>query len=302
MPGQPAARIGDMLMCATPQATPAALPHAPAGMPISAVGAATVMIGNKPAARVTDFSLCPSPVPVPNPISSGAFPVPIMNLPAARMTDPGTAPHTGIIMPPCCPTVLIGLAGTAGNTLAGTIACQAAANGRSSGSTQQTYNNCGVESSRQLINQATGAGVSENNLLQGAINGGFASGTPGSPPVFADGGTGAAGRQSILAANGVPSSVQSTTTTNMGMAASGGRGMIANLDAAQIWGGTTPPGSLHAVVVTGVEYDDAGNATAVIINDTGTGNCGQRVPIATFNSAVAAHPSPSLNVTNNKIW
>ncbi|MBK8916160.1 MAG: PAAR domain-containing protein [Phycisphaerales bacterium] len=302
MSGQPAARIGDMLACATPQATPAALPHAPAGMPISAVGAPTVFIGNQIAARMTDFSLCPSPVPVPNLISRGAFPVPIMNLPAARMTDMGTAPHTGVILPPCCPTVLIGLAGTAGNIMAGTAACNAAAAGRTSNTTSQTYNNCGVESSRQLINRGNAGGISENALLQQSINSGLASGTPGSPPVFANGGTGAAGRQSILAANGVPSNIQATTTTNMGLNAAAGRGMIVNLDAAPLWGGTTPAGSLHAVVVTGVVYDDAGNVTDVVINDTGTGQCGQTVPIATFNAATAAHPNTQLNVTNAQIW
>jgi hypothetical protein len=51
-----------------------------------------------------------------------------------------------------------------------------------------------------------------------------------------------------------------------------------------------------------VEYDDAGNVKNVIINDTGTGICGQAVPIATWNSAVGAHPSPSLNVTTNPIF
>jgi uncharacterized Zn-binding protein involved in type VI secretion len=270
------------------------------------VGAPLVQIGGKPAARMGDQSFCVSPIPAPNPILRGAFPVPIANMPAARMTDQGTHPGS-IITPPCCPTVLIGLAGTAGNVLAGIAMCQAAANGRTSNSTQQTYNNCGVESSRQIINQSTGGNLTENGLLTNAINSGQAGGTPGGPLQFADGGTGAVGRQNILANNGVPSTVQANNPTNLGLAMSQSRGTIVNLDAALLWpttspGSAAPPGSLHAVTVVGAQYDDAGNLTNVIINDTGTGQCGVSVPANVFNQATAAHPNSQLNVTNAPIW
>lgn len=270
------------------------MPHV--GGPVLPPGAPTVLIGGFPAARLGDQAVCVGP---PDTIAKGAVPVPIEKKPAARQGD-NTA-HGGAIALGCF-TVLIGLSGTAGNVRVGTAMCNAAAGGRGSGTTQQSYNNCGVESSRQVINQANGSNVSENQLLQGAIAAGHASGTPGMSPVFADGGTGAAGRQSILASSGVSSTVQTNAVANMGEALAQGQGVIANLDAAQLWGGTTPPGSLHAVTVTGVEYDDAGNVKKVIINDTGTGNCGQSVPIGTWNSAVGAHPNPSLNVTTNPIF
>ena len=307
MSGQPAARVGDQMACPVPQATPAALPHAPPpGLPIMPPGEPTVIIGGQPAARMGDQIMCVAPAPTPNPIMKGAFPVPVGKKPAARLTDQGTHPGS-LITGPCCPTVLIGLAGTTGNPRLGTMACQAAAGGRTSGAPSQSYNNCGVESSRQVINQATGGGVTEDALLQTSINNGWASGTPGSPPVVANGGTGAAGRQAILANAGVPSTVQASNLTNVGLASSQGQGVIANLDASFLWNNvpgvvTPPPGSLHAVVVTGVEYDDAGNPTNVIINDTGTGQCGRRVSAAQWNSAVGAHPAPALNVTNNPIW
>ena len=290
MSGQPAARVTDLHTCPLTSPTP----HG--GGPILPPGAPNVLIGGLPAARMGDMATCVGP---PDTIVKGSFTVPIANNPASRMTD--TTLHGGVIIGGYL-TVLIGLSGTAGNVRVGTAMCNAASSGRTSGTTQQTYNNCGVESSRQLINQANGTNITENQLLQGAINQGLANGTPGSPPVFANGGTNPAGRQSILAANGVGSSVQSSNLTNLGLATSRGQGVIASLDAAQLWGGTTPPGSLHAITVTGVEYDDAGNPVNVIINDTGTGNCGQVVPIATWNSAVAAHPSPALNVTNNPIY
>lgn len=282
-------------MHACPFVTPGVPPIPHVGGPVLPPGAPTVLIGGMPAARMGDKAVCVGP---PDTIATGAFPVPISSNPAARLTDQTI--HGGMISVGL-PTVLIGLAGTAGNVGVGTAMCNAAANGRTSGSTQQSYNNCGVESSRQVINQANGTNVTENQLLQSAINQGSANGTPGSPPVFANGGTTPATRQQILANSGVASSVQSSNLNNLGLAMSRGQGTIASLDAAPLWGGSTAPGSLHAVTVTGVEYDDAGNVKNVIINDTGTGNCGQVVPVATWNAAVGAHPSPALNVTTNPI-
>jgi uncharacterized Zn-binding protein involved in type VI secretion len=294
MSGQPAARVGDVHTC--PMQTPGTPPIPHVGGPVLPPGAPTVLIGGFPAARMGDQATCVGP---PDTIVKGAFPVPISSNPAARQTD--STAHGGQVALGLV-SVLIGLAGTAGNVRVGTAMCNAAANGRTSNANQQSYNNCGVESSRQVVNQANGTNVTENQLLQNAINNGWAGGTPGSPPVFANGGTNPAGRQAILANSGVASSVQSSNLNNLGLGMSRGQGTIASLDAAQLWGGTTPPGSLHAVTVTGVEYDDAGNVKNVIINDTGTGNCGQVVPVATWNSAVGAHPSPALNVTTNPIF
>lgn len=293
MSGQPAARVGDPHVCPMSDGPK---PHV--GGVVLPAGAPTVLIGGQPAARLGDACQCVSPAP--NTIAKGAFPVPIANQPAARMTD--QTAHGGSITVGL-PTVLIGLAGTAGNVLVGTIMCQTAGQGRTSGSTQQSYQNCGVESSRQVINQANGTNVSENGLLQSAMANGNASQLPN---IADSGGTGAVGRQSILANNGVASTVTPAGTGNaLDVAMSQGRGVIANLDPAYLWNdGVTQPGGGHAVTVTGVEYDDAGNQTAVYINDTGTGQCGQRVPINTWNSAVTNHPSgsPQLNITNNPIF
>ncbi|MES9946309.1 MAG: PAAR domain-containing protein [Candidatus Thiodiazotropha sp.] len=304
MSGKPAARVGDMIFCSLPQVIPAVppVPHAPPpGLPIIPPGALTVLIGGKPAARMGDMSLCVTPVPVPNPIVRGAFPVPIMNMPAARMTDSGTHPGS-VIMPPCCPTVLIGLAGVAGNVRVGNQMCQQAANGRTSGSTQQSYGNCGIESSRQVINQATGANLTENGMMATHVG-------PG-PYTTSTGGTGPASRSTILTNNRVTNTTQAATLDNLGLAMSRGQGVVAGVDAAALWpttvGSTPSPGSFHAVTVTGVEYNDNGDVTHVIINDTGTStaNCGMRVPVATWNNATNAYHSTNqgLNVTNNPIF
>jgi uncharacterized Zn-binding protein involved in type VI secretion len=125
----PAARVGDKMIQETPHCHapihPAALVPTPAphpGLPLEIIppGGATVMIGGMPAARVTDLSMpcmLPSCVPAgPGMVAKGSPSVMICGLPAARVGDqtahsscvaPIPAP-TGVIMPPGCPTVMIG--------------------------------------------------------------------------------------------------------------------------------------------------------------------------------------------------
>ncbi len=340
MSGQPAARLGDMIVCSVPQTTPAALPHAPPpGLPIIPPCAPTVLIGRKPAARVGDMSQCIAPAPVPNPIMRGAFPVPIMNMPAARVTDSGTHPGS-VVMAPCCPTVLIGLAGTSGNPPAGDQACQNMAAGRNpaAGSTDsagnalaantpgQSYNNCGIETSRQVLNTATGSNVSQEGLFNSAIANGNASqpavgsnvgGTvvTANNQAFFSGGTSPSQQARILSNNGVPATTIPATATGAQLsqyevAVSQGRAVLAGGDVSGFpgWGGQT--GS-HAVLITGFEYDDAGNLTNVIYNDTGLGICSQRATNAQFqnamtteaNNLIAQGFSPfGAAVTNNPVW
>ncbi len=98
--GQPAARIGDTT----------------AHGGVIAAGYPTVLIGGKPAARLGDMHTCPMvtpgtpPVPhVGGPITMGSVTVLIGGQPAARVGDMATCtgPPDSII-PPGCPTVLIG--------------------------------------------------------------------------------------------------------------------------------------------------------------------------------------------------
>lgn len=93
----PAARITDMHTC--PMVNPGPVPHV-GGPTLS--GAATVLIGCQPAARVSDRLTC---VPAVDTIAAGEPSVLIENQPAARIGDP-TA-HGGVIVAGC-PTVLIG--------------------------------------------------------------------------------------------------------------------------------------------------------------------------------------------------
>lgn len=97
--------------------TPAVVPIPHVGGPITGPGEPTVLIGGLPAARVGDFCICVGP---PAPIVIGSLTVLIGGKPAARVGD--QTGHGGSIMPPGCPTVLIGdVGGGAGSPAAFTM-------------------------------------------------------------------------------------------------------------------------------------------------------------------------------------
>ena len=124
----PAARLTDQVLqmgphCHAPIHPPAPIPtpsaHPP--LPLAIIkGAPTVLIGGLPAARSTDMTkpctLIPCIPAGPGIIALGSTTVLISGLPAARVGDmtahlscvaPISAP-TGKILPPGCPTVIIG--------------------------------------------------------------------------------------------------------------------------------------------------------------------------------------------------
>ena len=86
--GQPAARMGDTVVC--PLVTYSACAQA------TILGCCpTVLIGNMPAARMTDATIC-SGTGLPGIVIKGSATVLIQNMPAARMGD--TAAHGGTIL------------------------------------------------------------------------------------------------------------------------------------------------------------------------------------------------------------
>jgi uncharacterized Zn-binding protein involved in type VI secretion len=126
--GKPAARMSDQVLQDSPHchapihpAAPVPTPSAHPALPLAIIkGAGTVMIGNLYAARVTDTTapcMLPGCVPGgPGMVSMGSATVMIENMPAARAGDmtahtscvaPIPGP-TGKVLPPGCPTVLIG--------------------------------------------------------------------------------------------------------------------------------------------------------------------------------------------------
>ncbi|AFU98102.1 PAAR domain-containing protein [Simiduia agarivorans] len=95
--GKPASRITDMHVCPAVTGT---VPHV--GGPIATPGGPTVIIGGLPSATVGSMCVCVGP---PDGIASGSGTVLISNKPAARMGD--SCNHGGKIVVGC-PTVLIG--------------------------------------------------------------------------------------------------------------------------------------------------------------------------------------------------
>lgn len=221
-----------------------------------------------------------------------------------------------------CVTVLIGAAGIVGNVPAGQAACVAARSGRNppagtvyppghglagqpipANTPGQSYNNCGVEVSRQIINQANGSNVGQEALLNQSMASGQANQVAGNP--WASGATLPSQRVAILGANGVAAHQEAPTMGNMEAAVADGRGVSVD-----VWAGSMPnwagqglaPGTGgHNILVTGVEYDDNGNPVNVIINDTGVGQCSQSIPYGQFQSALMGGGNNHV-VTNNPIW
>lgn len=97
---KPAARLGDMHVC--PMVTPGTPPVPHVGGPILPPCVPTVLVGNIPAAVVSTQCVCVGP---PDVIVMGSTTVLIGNKPAARMGD--STAHGGTIVAGL-PTVLVG--------------------------------------------------------------------------------------------------------------------------------------------------------------------------------------------------
>lgn len=294
-----AARVTDNHVCPCPT------PTAHVGGPIDAPASANVETNSLGAARATDLLTCTG-VPAKNFIVTGSTTVEINGKLAARKTDKTMHPGPGDIVAGSSNVEIGGATGgaTLGDPDEAGRRCRAAANGRTSGRTQQSYQNCGVESARQIINQS-GNPISEDQLLDSAMSSGDAErkgqGFLGLKTDRANsGGTGPAGRDNILNANGVPAHMEGNSMQNLTQALGENRGVISSHDAGLLWGDARYNGGGHAIVPTGVEYGPDGKPLNIIVNDTGTGQCQQSIPAAQFESSLRA--GRDLNVTNNPVW
>lgn len=279
--GKPAARIGDNHICPMMDGPK---PHV--GGPILPPGTVTVLIGGMPAATVGGMCLCVSPVP--DSIVLGSPTVLIGGVPAARLFD--TTAHGGSIVFGAA-TVLIGEFAAVG---AATVFPG-----------QQHFGNCGVQSSQQLIRQATGQNPDENAILGLALAGGYAQ---NSAKDSERGGTGAASRQGLLNEYGVASSViNNPSKEDLATALKENKGVIASVEAGTLWGSPRPIGG-HAIVISEGDFNEHGELTHVYVNDTGTGQQGRRLTTAEIMQAMEDRKDPkrginaALNVTNAPIW
>lgn len=127
--GNPAARLSDLVLQDAPHChapihpaapVPTPVPHPATPLPLLSAGVPTVLIGGLPASVVGDQTapcLLPGCVPGgPGIVAAGSSSVLIGGRPAARVNDMTSHPScvapipspVGKILPPGCPTVLIG--------------------------------------------------------------------------------------------------------------------------------------------------------------------------------------------------
>ena len=204
-------------------------------------------------------NMCTCVSPVPDVIAMGSPTVLIGGVPAARLFD--TTAHGGSIVFGAA-TVLIGEFAAVG---AVTVFPG-----------KQHFGNCGVQSSQQLIHQATGQNPDENAILGLALGGGFAENNADDS---LRGGTTAATRQALLNEYGVSSTIVNVPTeADLADALKQNKGVIASVEVGTLWGCTNPVGG-HAIVVTEGDFDASGKLTHVYINDTGMGQQGRRLTI-----------------------
>lgn len=285
----PGARVSDLHTC---PAVTGVVPHV--GGPILPPCSINVKTNALNQARATDQATCVGP---PDFIVTGSTSVMVNGLMAARETD--LTMHGGQIVLGSFNVNIGGPVGgaTLGNPTKGGAICAQAATGRVGGSTQQSFQNCGVESSRQII-LASGGNVSENSLLTVSMAAGYADQDTSNPSN--SGGTSPSGRSDILKANGVANHTEAPSQENLLQAVAEGRGVITSHDAGKLWNNPAFNGSGHAVLVTGVQFDATGKPSNVIINDTGQGQCSNSVPAKQFMNSLRS--GRDMNVTDNKVF
>ncbi|MGE3630723.1 MAG: PAAR domain-containing protein, partial [Sandaracinaceae bacterium] len=266
-------------------------------------------IGGELAARVGDSGTCPQGGA--DAIVGGAPCVRIEGGAASRIGD-GTA--KGGVVGQGCSTVVIGLKGVAGDPAKSTQICYAMPASRVKGELWQSFANCGVESVRMVLRQAVGDQISERDLLLEAM--GKYGATDHHPndlePMNGDGGADSLILSRLLNDHGVPTSfMPSASSPAFADAIASGRLGVVGVDGYAFWPKVLDPATLspkmqeglqkvvdhgpgawHAVMVSGVEYDADGNVVAYIVNDTGFGQCGLRVPKDVFDEATGMYENP----------
>jgi uncharacterized Zn-binding protein involved in type VI secretion/phosphoribosyl-AMP cyclohydrolase len=285
----PAARVSDPHQC---NLSNSAETHE--GGPVDAPGSPTVRTAFRAQARAGDACRCLGP---PDFVVTGAATVLVDGRPAARKGDRTMHQPAGTILGGV-ESVDIG-GPTAGVVLggvdAGGDACYGAASGRASGDTRQSYGNCAVESTRQLLNRAMRTRLTEDELLRDALLHGDAQRHP--EPMHLGGMT--VPQQVRLAErHGLVMRERPATLEGLAQAVAERRGVITSHEVSVLWGNGQTGG--HAIVVTGVRYDADGNPSTVVFNDTGSGECSNELPVAHFMASLR-HGFP-MTVTERPVW
>lgn len=236
-------------------------------------------------------------------IVTGSGTVTVGSQPAARMSD--KTMHGGVITFGAGNVVIGGP--TVGVVLGGSDAvkkaCEAAAKGRRSGSKQQSYDNCGVEAVRIITNQANGTSHTEDEVLDDAMAHGRAD---RGATRRESGGMNMLQQEQHLKAHGVDASPKHLSEAELLQAIAERKGVITNHDAGKLWNSPADAKQAHFVIPYATEYGPDGKPKAIIVLDTGTGNCAERIPMDRFWNSLdrdpkAPDPIPAV-VTRKPIW
>src|SRR5262249_419811 len=126
---------------------------------------------------------------------------------------------------------------------------------------QQHFNNCGIQSSAQIIGQATGKRPDEIPLLASAIENKLADSGGVTAPVCPQtipqiaGASSLTQNQRLLAAYSVPSTVEPYSRQVLANAIWQQKGVIAEIDVSKANWWQPPASGGHAVVVTDGDFD-----------------------------------------------
>lgn len=167
---------------------------------------------------------------------------------------------------------------------------------------KQSYQNCGLQSSRQIIEQARQICLAKDELtfMEDAIKSCSATKDRNHPDD--SGGTNAEVRKCVLKEYGVDSEIKEASVETIDLALRARKGVIISADVEELWKnqGVGSQSGRHAVVITHGEYDKNGDLTAVFVNDTGI-NKRYRLTVDELEDALESG-SGLVNITDNAIW
>lgn len=304
----PAARIVDTHVC---------MEHGP-GV-VSPPGSPNLTINNVPSLRSGDGAICL--VAPGNEVCTGSGNVSINSKPAARSSDKTL--HLGGSIISGSLNVVIGGPMTGGNPMKGLQACEALATTRNPApgtvypptypvpskqgqqipptGHNQSYNNCGVEAARTLLELA-GKHETQEDLLNWSLKHNPPLAGQWGPTLYESGSTTPDTQRTILDEKGVPAENVPASVESIEESVRSGKGTIVSVWAGVIWAPWAPMkenSGPHAVVITGVIYNDDGTIKGFTINDSGEGVCGKFVPVEIMQRAIM--PGSSLTRTKERV-
>lgn len=154
---------------------------------------------------------------------------------------------------------------------------------------------CGLCSCENILRLA-GVNVTEQDILRFAKKNGLCE--QNKKPED-NGGTSYISRQVILEAFGLSSSLLPQDVKLIGDAVSSGKGVIISVDAGLLWKRANYLNNLHAVTVTSVDYNAAGQIESFHICDSGSNEYDKIVSVAELQTCLVSHRK--MNVTHQII-